>query len=95
MRTIRVCQCILIAVILVALPQDRLHGQLLTEYVFPDYETLEWLYESGQIDQDEFDRWSELFLDSLPHSIDSLDSALIGETPPIVTRSRPTAYRVE
>jgi hypothetical protein len=95
MRTIRVCQCILITVILAALPQDRLHGQLLAEYVFPDYETLEWLYESGQIDQDEFDRWNELFLDSLPHSIDSLDSTLIGETPPIVTQLRPAAYRID
>jgi hypothetical protein len=86
MRTIRICKYILIAVIIALLSQQNLHGQLLPEYIFPDYETLEWLYESGQIDQDEFDRWSELFLDSIPRLTDSLEA-----TPTV----RSTAHRID
>jgi hypothetical protein len=40
-------------------------AQFLNGFFVPDYETLEWLFEAGLIDRDEFDRWNELFIDSL------------------------------
>ena len=40
-------------------------AQLLNGFFVPDYETLEWLFDAGLIDQDEFDRWNDLFIDSL------------------------------
>ena len=40
-------------------------AQFLNGFFVPDYETLEWLFEAGLIDRDEFDRWNDLFIDSL------------------------------
>jgi hypothetical protein len=40
-------------------------AQLLNGFFVPDYETLEWLFDAGLIDRDEFDRWNDLFVDSL------------------------------
>jgi hypothetical protein len=40
-------------------------AQFLNGFFVPDYETLEWLFDAGLIDRDEFDRWNDLFIDSL------------------------------
>jgi hypothetical protein len=48
-------------------------AQILNGLVIPDFETLEWLYEAGIIDKDEFDRWNEFFTDSLHSGRQAVD----------------------
>lgn len=45
-------------------------AQFLNGFIITDYETLEWLYEAGLIDDDEFDRWNQFFTDSVYVDID-------------------------
>ena len=49
------------------------YAQFLNGYIITDYETLEWLFETGQIDADEFERWNEFFTDSLYSSRQPID----------------------
>ncbi len=68
--------CLLMISILVVCSKSS--AQFLNGFFVPDYETLEWLLDAGLIDQDEFDRWNDLFTDSLQSSrqpIDPLENA--------------------
>jgi len=53
----------------------ELDAQFLSSYFVTDYETVEWLFDTGQIDSDEFDRWSEFFTDSTQEI--TIDSHLV------------------
>ncbi|MFH1893433.1 MAG: hypothetical protein ABIK83_12225 [Candidatus Zixiibacteriota bacterium] len=61
----------------------ELNAQFLSSYFVTDYETLEWLFDTGQIDSDEFDRWSEFFTDSIQESTTDLHTVEGAEMPTI------------
>lgn len=57
-------------------------AQVLSDYEADDLETLEWLREIGQIDEDEYERWEERFIDSIS-TIPEPDSNLQCDEPVI------------
>ena len=68
----RLSRGIIIIALFGAFVAPELDAQFLSSYFVTDYETLEWLFDTGQIDSDEFDRWSEFFTDSIQEiTIDS------------------------
>lgn len=63
-------------------------AQFVSGLSITDYETLNWMYEAGLIDEDERNRWEELFLDSLhlvPDSLSDYDKGTLSESKPIVS----------
>jgi hypothetical protein len=85
--------CLLMIGILVVCSESS--AQLLSGFFVPDYETLEWLFDAGLIDQDEFDRWNDLFTDSLysgQQSTEPLEDAKSGQ---LYQKNRDRGVRLE
>lgn len=70
-------------------------AQFLNGFFVPDYETLEWLFDAGLIDQDEFDRWNDLFIDSLQSRQQLIEPLENAKSEQSYQKDRDTGVRLE